>query len=94
MSAESVLRRLFGRGAHEKGAAGIERGAVYFSQEPGRASELAEVIGVRRDEFGIGHVHFRLYFQYQDKVQEAGARTLAVPAFRQRFTRRREDAPR
>lgn len=91
MPTDSVFRRLFGRDVHH-GAAGLERGAVFSSHAPGRASELAEVIVVRRDEFGIGHVHFRLYFQYQDKVQDAGDRTLAVAAFHQRFTRRQDDA--
>ena len=90
MSAESVFRRLFGRSAQARSAVGIERGALYVSREPGRAAELAEVLDVRRDELGIGHVHFRLYFQYQDKVLEAGARTLAVPTFRQRFAHRRD----
>jgi hypothetical protein len=91
MSADSVFRRLFRRETHH-GPAGLERGAIFSSHAPGRAAELAQVIGVRRDEFGIGHVHFRLFFQYQDKVQDAGDRTLAVAAFRQRFTQRRDDA--
>jgi hypothetical protein len=93
MPADSVLRRLFRRPV-KAAAGGVERGAVFVARVPGRPSELAEVLEVRRDEFGIGHVHFRLYFQYQDKTQDAGARTLAVAAFRQRFNQRHDDTTR
>jgi hypothetical protein len=92
MPADSVLTRIFRRSPKPGPTGGVERGAVFVARPQGRPSELAEVIEVRRDEFGIGHVHFRLYFQYQDKIQEAGARTLAMTAFRQRFSERRDAA--
>jgi hypothetical protein len=91
MPADSVLARLFRRNPGPKAAiGGIERGGVFVSRPAGRPPELAQVLDVQRDEFGIGHVHFRLYFQYQDRLQEAGARTLALPAFRQRFSERHQ----
>jgi hypothetical protein len=65
-------------------------GEVYAHEAVGRSVELAQVIDTATDEFGIRHVHFRLYYRYQFKTMEAGERTLAIDTFTARFTRRLE----
>ena len=50
--------------------------------------ELAHVIDSATDEFGICHVRFLLAYRLQDKIMQAGERTLAEETFSKRFARR------
>jgi hypothetical protein len=68
----------------------VTPGEVYAHEAVGRTVELAQVTDTATDEFGIRHIHFRLYYRYQYKIMEAGERTLAIEAFTGRFTRRLE----
>lgn len=68
--------------------ASIERGALYVHEGNGKSMELAHVIDSATDEFGICHVRFLLAYRLQDKVMQAGERTLAEEAFSKRFARR------
>ena len=68
----------------------IEPGALFAHVTSGRSVELARVIAIASDEFGIRHVRFHLAYRYQQKIMEAGERTLALASFRDRFNRRLE----
>ena len=54
------------------------------------STALARILETAPDELGIRHVRFELFYQYRFRTMEAGERTLALPAFRKRFTRRVE----
>ena len=66
----------------------IERGALYVHEGVGKSMELAHVIDSATDEFGICHIRFLLAYRLQDKIMQAGERTLAEEAFTKRFARR------
>ena len=66
----------------------IERGALYVHEAGGKSMELAHVIDRATDEFGISHVRFLLAYRLQDKIMQAGERTLAEETFCKRFARR------
>jgi hypothetical protein len=72
------------------GAAGttIEQGGLYVHEGVGKSMELAHVIDTATDEFGICHVRFLLAYRLQDKIMQAGERTLAEETFSKRFARR------
>ena len=94
-SASLMLRRLFGPrprasttdGGISMGAA-LEPGAVFAHRTDTGPVELARILDSAPDELGIRHVRFELFYQYRFKTMEAGERTLALPTFRKRFTRR------
>lgn len=84
----SITRLLRRRRSDSEAVRAPVTGIVYRSpSEPG-PDEYAEVIDLRRDDTDIQHVRFRLVLGYRDKVVEAGERTLAAPAFAQRFPER------
>jgi hypothetical protein len=88
MSTPSLLRRLLGPAR----AAGVrlpdddlQPGFTYRNDFHGNATEVAHILDVRRDRFGLVHVRFDLIRQYQGMTAEAGQRTLASQVFRKRF---------
>ena len=87
-----MLRKWFSRSPEEAPLVTIEPGALYGHMSAGRSVELARIIDLATDEFGIRHVRFHLAYRYQHKIMEAGERTLAMPSFTARFTRRLENA--
>ena len=84
----SMLRKWLARSADDVPVEPIEPHALYGHMVDGRSVELARIIDVATDEFGIQHVRFHLGYRYQHKIVEAGERTLAMPSFTARFTRR------
>lgn len=88
MGSIANLRKWLSRSADTVPLVTIEPGALYGHMSGGRSVELARIIDVATDEFGIRHVRFHLGYRYQHKIMEAGERTLAMPSFTERFTRR------
>ena len=84
----AALRKWLSRSADDAPVVTIEPGALFGHMSSGRSVELARIIDVATDEFGIRHVRFHLGYRYQHKIMEAGERTLAMPSFTARFTRR------
>ena len=74
------------RSAHAGTA--IEPGSLNVHEGVGKSMELAHVIDSATDEFGICHIRFLLAYRLQDKIMQAGERTLAEEAFSKRFARR------
>ena len=88
MGSFTTIRKWLSRSEEEAPVVTIEPGALYGHMSAGRSVELARIIDVATDEFGIRHVRFHLGYRYQHKIMEAGERTLAMPSFTARFTRR------
>jgi hypothetical protein len=63
----------------------VEPGAIFEAVNERQTREVAEIIGTKTDELGVGHVRFRLFYRYQDRTMDAGERTLALAAFLGRF---------
>ena len=83
-----MLRKWLSRSADDTPLVTVEPGALYGHMSAGRSVELARIIDIADDEFGIRHVRFDLGYRYQHKIVEAGERTLAMPSFTARFPRR------
>ncbi len=83
-----MVRKWLARSADNAPLIELESGALYGHMSAGRSVELARIIHVATDEFGIRHVRFHLGYRYQHKIMEAGERTLALPSFTARFPRR------
>ena len=83
-----MVRKWLSRSADDAPLVRVESGALYGHTSAGRPVELARIINIATDEFGIRHVRFQLGYRYQHKIVEAGERTLAMPSFTARFTRR------
>ncbi len=83
-----MVRKWLARSADNAPLVNLESGALYGHMSAGRSVELARIIDIATDEFGIRHVRFHLGYRYQHKIMEAGERTLALPSFTARFTRR------
>lgn len=81
-------RKWLSRSSDKAPVVSIEPGALYGHMAGERSVELARIIDIATDEFGIRHVRFHLGYRYQHKIMEAGERTLAMPSFTARFTRR------
>ena len=91
MSTPTLLQRLFGpaRAAGDRSPDGdLQPGFTYRNDSDGTTIEVAHILDVRRDKFGIVHVSFDLVRQYQGTTADAGQRTLASQAFRKRFPQR------
>lgn len=88
-----MLRKWLSRSNKAGPTNALEAGALYAHVSGGRAVELARIIDVATDEFGIRHIRFHLAYRYQHKIMEAGERTLALPSFTDRFTDRLQDFP-
>ena len=88
MGAIAALRKWLSRSDDDAPAVVIEPGALYAHMSGEYVVEVARIIDMAADEFGIQHVRFHLGYRYQHKIMEAGERTLAMPAFAARFTRR------
>lgn len=87
MTPNSLLSRLLWPGGRNR-AAGIEAlhaGARFRHVTPRGTVEIAHVLGVGADGFGIRHVSFNLSFRYHDKEVEAGERKLAAAGFLKRY---------
>jgi hypothetical protein len=63
----------------------VEPGAIFEAINERQTVEVAEIIGTRTDELGVGHVRFRLSYRYQHRTMDAGERTLALASFLSRF---------
>lgn len=71
----------------------IEEGAVFkYVHDGSNCTELAEVMSIRDNRFGIPHVHFRMSYRIAERAEEQGMRTLSVSAFSQHF-RQLDGAP-
>ena len=88
MGSFANLRKWLSRSAGDAPLFTPESGALYGHMSAGRSVEIARIIGIAADEFGIRHVRFQLGYRYQHKIMEAGERTLALTSFTARFTRR------
>ena len=91
LSTPTLLRRLFGpaRAVGDRGPDGdLQPGLTCRSDSDGTTTEVAHILDVRRDRFGIVHVSFDLVRQYQGMTADAGQRTLSSQAFRKRFPQR------
>lgn len=70
----------------------ITEGTVFkYVHDGSNCTELAEVMSVRDDQYGIPHVHFRMSYLIAERAEEQGMRTLSVSAFSQHF--RGKDGP-
>ena len=49
------------------------------------SSEVAEVVSLADDVFGIPHVRFQMSYRCSDRKEDQGVRVLAVQAFAERF---------
>jgi len=93
MSTPTLLRRLFGpaRAAGGRSPDGdLQPGITYRNDSDGSTTEVARILDVRHDRFGLVHVRFELVRQYQGMTADAGERMLAAQAFRKRFPQRME----
>ncbi|MBK18488.1 MAG: hypothetical protein CMM52_06600 [Rhodospirillaceae bacterium] len=86
-----ILNMLLGLGPYPRTpnpllTSGFEPGTLYRHVTERNMTELASVLDVKADEFGIRHVRFLLAYQYQHRVIQAGERTLAMSVFTKRFT--------
>ena len=64
----------------------IEEGSVFkYVHDGSNCTELAEVMSIRDDRFGIPHVYFRMSYQVAERAEEQGMRTLSVSAFARHF---------
>ena len=88
MGAIAIMRQWLSRSTGGGSSDKFEPGALYGHMSAGRSVEVARIIDVATDEFGIRHVRFHLAYRYQHKIMEAGERTLAIPSFTDRFTHR------
>ena len=84
----AMLRKWLVRSTDDIPDVEIEAGGLYGHMAHGRSVELARIIDIATDEFGIRHVRFYLGYRYQHKIVEAGERTLAMHSFTARFTKR------
>jgi hypothetical protein len=76
----TMFRKWLSRSADEEPTVAIEPGELYGHMVDGRSVELARIIDVATDEFGIQHIRFLLGYRYQHKIVEAGERTLPCPS--------------
>lgn len=91
MSTPTLLRRLFGPARAAGGRlpdGDLQPGFTYRNDSDAALIEVARILDVRRDRFGLVHVRFDLVRQYQGMTAEAGERMLAAPVFRKRFPQR------
>lgn len=94
MTTNSLLSRLLrpgGRGRAAKAEA-LLTGARFRHVTPRGTVEIARVLGVASDGFGIHHVSFNLSFRYHDKVVDAGERKLSTAGFLKRYAMLDDDA--
>ncbi len=63
----------------------LHAGAWFRHVTPRGTVEIAHVLGVGADGFGIRHVSFNLSFRYHDKEVKAGERKLAAVGFLKRY---------
>lgn len=94
MSTPTLLRRLFGpaRAVGVRPDGDLQPGGTYRNDSDGSIVEIAHILDVRGDRFGIVHVSFDLIRQYQGMTAAAGQRTLSSQAFRKRFPHRADTA--
>jgi hypothetical protein len=89
MSTPTLMRRLFGSArAVGRNDGELSPGTTYRSDSERDTAEVARILDVRRDRFGIVHVRFDLVRQYHGMTAKAGERMLAAQAFRKRFPQR------
>ena len=66
-------------------AEALHAGAQFSHVTPRGTFEIARVLGIATDGFGIHHVSFNLSFRYHDKEVEAGERKLSTDGFLKRY---------
>ncbi|MCZ6863865.1 MAG: hypothetical protein O7I42_27040, partial [Alphaproteobacteria bacterium] len=94
MTTNSLLSRLLWPGGRSRAAdaAALHAGARFRHVTPRGTVEIARVLGVASDGFGIRHVSFNLSFRYHDKEVEAGERKLSTAGFLKRYAPLDDDA--
>ncbi len=87
MNTNSLLNRWLRPGARSRAAnaEALHAGARFRHVTPRGTVEIARVLGVAADCFGIRHVSFNLSFRYHDKEVEAGERKLSTTGFLKRY---------
>ena len=87
MTTNSLLSRLLRPGGRSRAAnaEALHAGARFRHVTPRGTVEIARVLGVAADGFGIRHVSFNLSFRYHDKEVEAGERKLSAAGFLKRY---------
>ena len=63
----------------------IKAGATFARTGAREVTETARVICVEQHAGGVAHVRYACRLQHASRVLEAGPRTLALPAFIERF---------
>lgn len=75
-------------GAGRSPAGGDYRpGAMFAGLTGTRTPEIARILYLTTDEFNVRHIRFALTYRYQEKMMEAGERTLSLATFAARFPR-------
>lgn len=69
----------------------VEPGGVYRKAGPYNVTEVAEVVRLSDDEFGIPHVHYRVHFDHGYRDGSGEARTLALETFADRYGEDQKD---
>jgi hypothetical protein len=86
------LRGLRGGWGNDGVDAGLVKAGATFARTGARdVTETARVICVERHAGGVAHVRYSCRLQHASRVLEAGPRTLALPAFIERFGAPRSD---
>ncbi len=78
-----LLRPVSRRGADKFDA--LKSGARFRHVTPRGTVEIARIINIASDGFGIRHVNFTLAFHYHDKNVDAGKRVLSAAGFLKRY---------
>lgn len=60
-------------------------GAIFAGLTGTRTPELARILYLTTDGFNVRHIRFALTYRYQEKMMDAGERTLSLAAFAARF---------
>jgi hypothetical protein len=64
----------------------VQEGSIYkYVHDGSNCTELAEVVAIRDDQFGIPHVNFRMSYLIAERAEEQGPRTLSLSAFARHF---------
>jgi len=73
------------------GSGDYRPGAIFSGLTGTRTPEIARILYLTTDEFNVRHIRFALTYRYQEKMMEAGERTLSHAAFAARFPRPLDD---
>jgi hypothetical protein len=73
------------RNGRAAGSSDYRPGAMYAGLTGTRTPEVARILYLTTDEFNVRHIRFALTYRYQEKMMEAGERTLSLATFAARF---------